>query len=381
MRTSIIIACTVVLALTIWMLSSVLGGEDDAAETAESSSAAASVPLFRVEVAPSEARPVAREIVLSGVSTAARMVVLKAETEGRIVSTEAREGSDLQAGDLVMQIETRDRTSRVAFLEALLQQRQLEFAAAQRLQKQGINSDSQVAQARSLLQQTEADLESARIDLRNTEVRAPFHGVLDERMVEVGDFVSPGTEVAHFVELDPIEVEGFVTEREIGRLHHGDSARVVFANGVETVGQVTFISPVSDEETRTFKVQLTVPNPEETIPAGITAEIFVETAQVEAHFLSPSVLTLNDRGVMGVKTVNAESRVEFYPVQIVRGQQDGLWLQGLPEVSRVITVGMYFTREGEEVEAIPRGSSPGVERAETARPTGSPGAVNSAGGL
>ena len=72
---------------------------------------------------------------------------------------------------------------------------------------------------------------------------------------------------------------------------------------------------------------------------------------VKAHRVSPSLFTLNDAGVLGLRTIDRENRVEFYPVSILEDSPDGAWVTGLPERTRLITVGHEFVAEGQLVDA------------------------------
>jgi multidrug efflux system membrane fusion protein len=72
---------------------------------------------------------------------------------------------------------------------------------------------------------------------------------------------------------------------------------------------------------------------------------------VKAHRVSPSLFTLNDAGALGLRTINRENRVEFYPVSILEDSPDGAWVKGLPERARLITVGHEFVAEGQIVDA------------------------------
>ena len=102
-------------------------------------------------------------------------------------------------------------------------------------------------------------------------------------------------------------------------------------------------------ETRTFLVEVEVANEDGAIPAGISAEIVIPTGEVTAHFLSPSIVSLDTQGALGVKTVNAENEVEFFPIEIVRAQIEGIWVTGLPDTVDVITVGQGYVNAGETV--------------------------------
>ena len=104
---------------------------------------------------------------------------------------------------------------------------------------------------------------------------------------------------------------------------------------------------------QSFRIEVEVSNRDRMLRTGVTAEIRVPVESVEAHFISPALLTLNDEGVLGVRTVSAEARVEFKPVTVFATRPDGFWITGLPASATIITVGQEFVRHGEPVMAVP----------------------------
>ncbi len=106
-----------------------------------------------------------------------------------------------------------------------------------------------------------------------------------------------------------------------------------------------------------------MPNPEGELPSGVTSEIRIPIKAEKAHFLSPALLSLNDEGVFGVKLVNDDGIVEFHPARIVKSVAAGVWLSGLPDTVRLITVGQGFVRQGDRVKAVPEESIKGTDTA------------------
>jgi len=131
-------------------------------------------------------------------------------------------------------------------------------------------------------------------------------------------------------------------------------------------GAIRYLAPVADRNTRTFRVELAVPNPYN-VRAGLTAELQLSGPTLSAHDLSPALLTLADDGVVGVKTVNSNNRVEFYPVEIVGSSANGVLVTGLPDLVTVITVGQGFVNVGQQVEPVAFSAienTPSYERAD-----------------
>jgi len=123
--------------------------------------------------------------------------------------------------------------------------------------------------------------------------------------------------------------------------------------------------------TRTFRIELEVPNPDGKLVSGITAELELPTSTLQAHRISPALLSLDKANRIGLKTVTADSHVKFMPVSIARSSADGLWVSGLPATLDVITIGQGFVRDGDEVIAVPQDT--GAEHPGTGESAAFPG--------
>ena len=124
-------------------------------------------------------------------------------------------------------------------------------------------------------------------------------------------------------------------------------------DGRKAQGKLTFISRLGDEETHSFRVEAEVPNESRQLNAGVSAELRIATGKAMAHFLSPAILSLDDKGQVGVKSVNSEGKVDFHPIDLVRTEADGVWVSGLPEQLKIITEGQGFVSAGESVITVP----------------------------
>jgi membrane fusion protein, multidrug efflux system len=122
-------------------------------------------------------------------------------------------------------------------------------------------------------------------------------------------------------------------------------------------GQVRYIAAQSDPATRTFTVELEVPNPNGRFAAGISAELRIGFERTLAHRVPASLLALNDDGVLGIKAVGDGEEVVFYEAEVVRAEADAVWLAGLPEQVRLITVGQGFVRAGDQVRPVPEAAA------------------------
>lgn len=344
----------VALLLVAWIASGVVGREPPVIEARPDPVA----PM--VAVRESEAEPIQRLITLQGEVLPDQQVTVRAETDGRLVETPVPLGESVDADTVLARIGMDDREARLRRAEAAVGGREADFRAADELAGEGFQAQLQVESARAELEAARADLESVRLDIERTRVKAPIAGVLNHRAAEVGDYVSVGTAVAEIVENDPLKAIVQVPQHSIHRIERGQTARVEFGNELVREGTIRHVSARADTQTRTFRIEIEVPNPERGLPSGISVQVRIPVEEVMAHRISPALATLDPDGRLGIKILENEDRVAFHPIDPVRADEEGLWVDGLPETVRIITVGQGFVREGEKVRIRPEdaGSNP-----------------------
>jgi multidrug efflux system membrane fusion protein len=353
MKRSIIFAVLLAIGATVWVPSGQFGesgAEPQAQKPPADLTALEQAPLVRVR--PSRAEQHAVIDLLRGRTEANRLVEIKSETDGRLSELAVDDGSQVKAGDVIAKLAPGDRPSRLAEAKALLAQRKVEFDADKKLSQKGFRAETQLAASQAELEAAEAAVTIAEVELSYTTIRAPFDGVIDSRLVEIGDFIDRGESIARLVELDPMLIVTQVNERDIGRLSVGAPGQARLMSGPTVTGTIRHISAVADGATRTFRVELEVPNLNRSIADGMTAEIALPLSEIAAHHVSPAVLTLAENGEIGVKAVDAENRVTFHAVSIVDTDGQGIWVSGLPEEVTLITVGQEYVSVGEAVRTV-----------------------------
>lgn len=364
--------------------------EQDAAEP-EAKAEEASV--IRVMAMKSAAREIDSAVILRGETEAARMVEVRAETSGQVISEPLRKGSFVKTGELLCQIDMGTREASLAEAKARLAEAQARIPetearvqeamarldearindnAASKLSEGGFASETRVASAQASVRAAEAAVASARSGLQSTRagiqsaeaavasvekdidrltITAPFDGLLESDTSELGSLLQPGGLCATVLQLDPIKLVGFVPETEVDRVEIGARAGAQLAGGAQVQGRVTFLSRSADPTTRTFRVEIEVPNPELKIRDGQTAEILIAADGADAHLLPASALTLNDHGDLGVRLVAADDTALFAAVKLLRDTAEGVWVAGLPSEANVITIGQEYVTDG--VKVIP----------------------------
>jgi len=345
----------IIAVVTLWLLSGQIGGNEETSNTVDVSAVATSRNAVRVRT--QSAEEVMRTIVVNGNTAPARIVNLAAETDGRVEYVGAERGASLERGDLIVRLDERDRTARLAQAQATLKQREVEFDARSRLKSDSYVSEAQLQEAVALLETARAELTRAELDLAYMRVRAPFAGALQARMVEIGDFVKRGDPVATYVDNRTIIVSANLSEFDAKYVNVDDPAEARLATGETVRGRIRYVAPVADDATRTFKVELEVDNEDGMLRAGGTAELRIPAEAVYAHRVSPSLLTLDDAGNVGIKIINDRGEAEFVVADVALSTSDGVWLAGLPETATIITVGQGYVASGATVDAVPEGDA------------------------
>lgn len=353
MNKSYLIAAALVIALAFWLGSAYLGLEPAAAPAPVP--APASPEPMRVQVRTQQAEAVVREITLQGQVEPNRVVTLRAETSGQVNAILAEKGQRVVAGETLLRLAMNDRAARLAQARAALRQREENHEAIRALRRTGYQAQTQLNEAMALMEAARADLERIKLDIDNTAIRAPFAGILNDRLVEFGDYVAVNDPVAVMVDDNPLLVSGQAPQQNIAQVTVGRVATVRLVSGQVARGQIRYVSATADAATRTFRVEVELQNPEGRYTAGVSAEITIPVETVSAHRISPALLSLDEDGALGVKTVDENDRVAFHPVRIVRAETGGIWVSGLPERATLITVGQGFVQPGEPVTPVPAG--------------------------
>jgi multidrug efflux system membrane fusion protein len=199
----------------------------------------------------------------------------------------------------------------------------------------------------------EAALASAEAELERGVIRAPWDGVITE-VSEVGTsaFAFAGKEIAQLVGLDPMLAVVEVSERQVGNVKVGDMADVKLISGQTRQGRIRYVSKSAAAATRTYRVEVELPNADGAIPDGITAEVTIPLSPTPATRVPRSALVVSSAGELGLRTVDEQGKVAFVRTTILEDDQRAMWLAGVPDSARVIVQGQDFVREGNLVDAV-----------------------------
>ncbi len=354
MRVARLTAFGLVAAAALWIASGHFlpreGGEHRAAARVVRSEP----KLFRVAVERTSLVPHRRNLAISGRTEADRHVAITARGSGVLTDLRVKRGTAVKQGDIVAILSDEAREAQVMQAQAMVTQKRTELEAKRGLIQNGTLPRLQLVDLEAQLKSAEAALASAEAERDRGIVRAPWSGVIQDIAVEVGQaaFSFAGRELAVLVALDPMLAVAEVAERKLAGIKVGEPAEVRLVTGESATGRIRFVSKTASQTTRTYRVEIELPNADGRIPDGITAEVIVPQSAVMATRVPRSALTFSSNGVLGVRTVRGDGTVEFVPITIVEDEQAMMWVAGVADGTRVIVQGQDFVREGQSVEAV-----------------------------
>ncbi|MBW8191101.1 efflux RND transporter periplasmic adaptor subunit [Neiella marina] len=337
-----ILAVAISVLLVLWMTSGSVEQTTDSAPVSEENL------LPKVQVLHMEAESVTRAISLYGRTEPNRRATLRAETAGRVVEVMAARGASVKSGEPLVRLAMNDRQQRLSQAKAEFAQREIEYQGAKRLSSQGFSGKARLAEAQAELEQAKAAVARLELEIEHTIIKAPFDGILNERVVEIGDYVGISDPVAMMYDIDPLIIRADAGQHDISLLQLGQQGQARFVNGNIRYGKIRYLSKVADEATNTFRVELALDNADGQLFAGLSTELELPLATVNAIQVTPALLALDEDGNLGIKSV-VDDIVVFTPIELVKADNDGVWLSGFGESVDVITLGQGFVRPGDQV--------------------------------
>ena len=288
---------TLVIAI-LWMLSGMLADDEFEVKTKTQLETISSVTVLN-----STAAEKAKKIKVSGTTEADKLIKIRAEASGTVVSRPVQQGQFVKKDQLICQLYNASRSS-------------------------------------------------------YPKVKAPFDGYLETFSVKEGDYLNTGAVCATIIDPDPMRLIGEVSEKEINFVKVGAKAEAELISGKKVEGVVSFVSTSANKGTRTFRVEIDVKNPDRSIRDGVSAQIAIKGDTILAHKISPSILMLGEAGELGIRTVNEDDQVEFKKIEILEDSMEGIWITGLPKNTRIITVGQEYVFQGQTVNVKEISESP-----------------------
>lgn len=347
-----VLALVVFVAAALWVATghfAAVGSEASKATEAKAAEPVPAAPKRTVAVVRAEVADYARLIRISGVTEADKLAVLAARSNGVVQSLAAEPGDSVERGAVVMLLEGEDVRAAVKTAQDQLAQAAEQLAVGEALNAKGSLPETQLTARRAAKSAAEGALSQAQAAADRLSLVAPFSGTVDAVNVEQGEWVQQGTPIATLISLDPIIVKAEVAERDVAHVSVGAKALVRLVSGVELEGTVKHLARKASDKTRTFALEVDLPNPDGAIPSGMTAELRLTAATQPALTVPRSVLTLNEAGQIGLRVVQDGDIAAFLPVDLIDDTEAGFVVTGVPQGTRVIVAGQDLVRNGDPV--------------------------------
>ena len=353
MSPRITVAAASIASLTLPLLALTACARASASSTNEGDSTAVSVIAHAV--APSTR---AWSTTASGVVQAKTTVDVAFQVPGKVVMVGPDEGQTVHAGQVIAAVDPTDYRLTVEQAAA-----QADRAARDRDRNRPLLESGSIASAdmdhlESGARQSAAAADLARKKLSDTRLEAPISGIIARRAIEVGATAAPGQPVFTIVDLDPVRVRIGVPEGDVGHVTVGAPASVrIPALGASFEGRVSLIGVAADPTTRSYTVEITVPNATHQLRAGMIAEAAITTAQRVNALLVPATAVLHDGGVNGTTYVYAldDGAARAHARRVTTGAPRGDSLEilnGLRAGERIVVAGQQRLRDGASVRLL-----------------------------
>ncbi len=321
-------------------------------------------PKPKVEVVATETPPVnvtiqtvvpienlADTFTLPAVIEPNRTVDLTAEISGRIERLGQSKGRPVQKGDLLVELNTDLLHPELTRAKAQLKRHQTEFARMTDLVERKATSRSDLDNAAMDLAMSVASVEEIQARLERSRITAPCDGILNDLLVEVGEYVQPGTPVAQIVETQTVKAVVDIPERDIAYFSKGQTALVLIEDQ-EVTGTITYISSLADQQTRTTRMEITLDNTEGHHHSGQVVRVQLTRRTLANAMMIPllAVIPMEDSKAVYVVKGNITERREV-EIGMIRGDQVQIH-SGLQAGDQLIVSGHRFIAPGQKVKVI-----------------------------
>jgi membrane fusion protein, multidrug efflux system len=339
------LALFIVALLCLWMLSAPVKSELMEQDTQED---LASLP--KVQTSHFIPQEIMKELSLYGKSEANSRAVIRAEVAGKIIKISTKKGRYVKINKSLVNIEKSELPERLAEAEAQLAERELNYKAVKSLNDRGLQGRARLAEMKSLYLVAKTSVKKLKLQLLRTQVVAPFAGVLQEQFADKGDYMKVGDPIFSIENTNPIIIRGDATEHHISQLKLGQKVTAKLLSGKVISGTLTFIASMADSKSSTFRIEAEFDNPDFKILSGISAKLTIPLYAIDAIYVSPSALAMDESGNLGVKLVT-DGVVLFKAINLVEADNDGAWLSGFEGPVDIITLGQGFVKPGAQVDA------------------------------
>ncbi|MCR9131141.1 MAG: efflux RND transporter periplasmic adaptor subunit [bacterium] len=286
-------------------------------------------------------------------------IMISAEVSGKVLRYNVEEGEQVRAGQTILKIDDAKLKQEAARLEAITAQARENYERLEKIYKEdGIGSEIDYLNAKYAYEQSASSLESIKVDLENTNIKAPFTGVVEQIMFEVGEMVSPGAQVVRLIGSDNFKITAGVPARYANAVSQGDQVEIWFdTQAVDTLAErITFVGSAINQQNRTFRIEIDMPK-KEGMKVDMIANIRLKTLeQNDVVVVSEEFIYSKDgKYVSYVLGENAEGKEVAFEKEVTLGpsyKSNVVVESGLEPGEELITIGSAFLNDGMRINVV-----------------------------
>jgi membrane fusion protein, multidrug efflux system len=295
-----------------------------------------------------------------GTMAAVQGVTVSADLPGTVEKINFESGKWVKAGDVLVELDTRQERAQLAAMEAQRDLASINFGRLQQLVKEGVVARTEFDNATAQQKATEAQVAEIRATIARKTIRAPFSGILGIRQVNLGQYLSAGQAVVPLQSLNPIYANFGIPQQIASKVRAGSLLRITSDEtpGLQFTGRVTAIDSVVDESTRNVQVQATLANPGGKLRPGTFVQVALVTGAERPVIALPasainfapygdSVYVVSQMTDPKGKTYQGV-RQRFVKVDGSRGDQVAV-VSGVKPGDQVVSSGVFKLRNGAAV--------------------------------
>jgi len=322
------------------------------------------IPVETITITPDQFDDFIR---VSGSVEAINDAVISSEASGQVLYI-ANRGQRVNRGDTIARLDDRSLRANLDAARAGFEFAQETFERLEPLYADSIVSTQDFRAARTERDGARAQLDQAEKALEDAEIRTPFNGRIEERMIRTGELINPGMPVVRITNTDRIRVRAGVPERYSAEIREGNDVIVSLRSygGSDYESRVSFAGNVIDQDRRTFPVEVEMSNPDDAIKPEMVVNLRIKRRAIEGAIVVPRTAIVRDEGSVNLFVAREENGHKISELVEVRtGTATGPVveiLEGLQEGDEVVVAGMSNLSVGDRLNIISNETS--VSRAE-----------------
>ena len=353
---SYIWATLIAAGVIIWMVSDdyLAPASDNFSEIAEAQAqleadSTEQVPNFIVAAREVANAPTELQVRASGVTAPSFRQPILVRRSGTIARLLVEEGARIKAGEVIAELATGTLAVELVAAQAERDAAQKAYEAGQKLLARNLSTELELAQSMANLRASEARIEQIKEQLNFTVITAPQSGQLEELDIQIGEVVTSNQTLGTIIGLAELHLTVPVPQARIAQIRQGNLVRVDIDGFGTFSGEVFRIAGESNPATRTFDVEVLLPNTDGNLRGGMSAEAAIIVDTVPAFSVSPAHLSVTADGALSAKILDPLSRVDEKPVTLVKTEGNLAYISGLTDGDIMLTTGQAFLMKGESV--------------------------------